>query len=86
MLGPSSVTSLQFDSIIHSMSDEELENCIDLLGSFDINPELAAHIWSRTKEKVFLLNKYVFKLNYCLFKFIDCFAHVWFCFVGIISK
>ncbi|XP_060861457.1 uncharacterized protein LOC132938560 [Metopolophium dirhodum] len=54
MLGPSSVTSLQFDSIIHSMSDEELENCIDLLGSFDINPELARHIWSRTKEKAAL--------------------------------
>ncbi|XP_016659329.2 uncharacterized protein LOC100160532 [Acyrthosiphon pisum] len=54
MLGPSSVTSLQFDSIIHSMSDQELENCIDLLGSFDINPELARHIWSRTKEKAAL--------------------------------
>jgi len=59
MLGPSSVTSLQFDSIIHSMSDEELENCIDLLGSFDINSELARHIWSRTKEKVCLLKKYI---------------------------
>jgi len=57
MLGPASVTSLQFDSIIHSMSDEELENCIDLLGSFDINPELARYIWSRTKEKVCLLKK-----------------------------
>jgi len=55
MLGQASVTSLQFDSIIHSMSDEELENCVDLLGSFDINPELARHIWSRTKEKVYLL-------------------------------
>ncbi|KAF0770310.1 Uncharacterized protein FWK35_00000802 [Aphis craccivora] len=54
MLGPASVTSLQFDSIIHSMSDEELENCVDLLGSFDINPELARHIWSRTKEKAAL--------------------------------
>ncbi|XP_022161558.1 uncharacterized protein LOC111027479 [Myzus persicae] len=54
MLGPASVTSLQFDSIIHSMSDEELENCIDLLGSFDINPELARYIWSRTKEKTAL--------------------------------
>lgn len=54
MLGQASVTSLQFDSIIHSMSDEELENCVDLLGSFDINPELARHIWSRTKEKAAL--------------------------------
>ncbi|XP_025197043.1 uncharacterized protein LOC112595869 [Melanaphis sacchari] len=54
MLGPASVTSLQFDSIIHSMSDEELENCVDLLGSFDINPKLARHIWSRTKEKTAL--------------------------------
>jgi len=54
MLGPASVTYLQFDSIIHSMSDVELENCVDLLGSFDINPELARHIWSRTKEKVCL--------------------------------
>lgn len=86
MLGPSSVTSLQFDSIIHSMSDEELENCIDLLGSFDINPELAIHIWSRTKEKVCLLKNYAFKLNYYLFKCIGCFTHVWFCFVGIIGK
>lgn len=57
MLGPASVTSLQFDSIIHSMSDKELENCIDLLGSFDINSELARHIWSRTNEKVCLFKK-----------------------------
>uniref|UniRef100_A0A2S2NSI1 Otoancorin n=1 Tax=Schizaphis graminum TaxID=13262 RepID=A0A2S2NSI1_SCHGA len=54
MLGPASVTYLQFDSIIHSMSDAELDNCVDLLGSFDINPELARHIWSRTKEKTAL--------------------------------
>lgn len=52
MLGPASITSMQFNSIIHSMSDEELENCIDLLGSFDIGPELASYIWSKTKDKV----------------------------------
>lgn len=52
MLGPASVTSIQFDSIIQSMSDEELDNCVDLLGSFDINPKLAKYIWSKTKNKV----------------------------------
>lgn len=55
MLGPASVSSMQFDSIIYSMSDEELDNCVDLLGSFDINLKLAKHIWSKTKNKVLLL-------------------------------
>lgn len=53
MLGPASITVMKFNSIIHSMSDEELENCIDLLGSFNIDPELASYIWSKTKDKVY---------------------------------
>lgn len=52
MLGPASVTSIQFNSIIHSMNDEELHNCVDLLGSFNINPKLAEYIWSKLKDKV----------------------------------
>lgn len=56
ILGPASVTSTQFNSIVHSMSNNELENCIDLLGSFDIDPELSKYIWSKNKDKV---NKYL---------------------------
>lgn len=54
MLGPSSVASMDLSMIVHSMSDKELEDCIDLLGSFNINTELAKYIWSKTKDKVFL--------------------------------
>jgi hypothetical protein len=52
MLGPLSVASMDLGMIIHSMSDKELEDCVDLLGSFNINTELARYIWSKTKDKV----------------------------------
>lgn len=39
------------------MSDEELEKCVDLLGSFDINSELARYILSKIKNKVLFFNK-----------------------------
>lgn len=40
------------------MNNEELENCVDLLGSFDIDIELAQYIWSKIKDKVYLLCDY----------------------------
>lgn len=52
ILGSVSVASMKFSSIVYSFSNEELEECIDLLGSFNISPELARHIWSKTKDKV----------------------------------
>ncbi|VVC44291.1 Hypothetical protein CINCED_3A001515 [Cinara cedri] len=54
ILGPASVISTRFNSIVHSMSNEELENCIDLLGSFDIDSELSRYIWSKIKNKIAL--------------------------------
>lgn len=64
MLGPASVTSLQFESIVHSMNDVELDDCVDLLGTFDISIELARHIWSRIKDKVCpFKNIHTHKLN-----------------------
>lgn len=52
ILGSVSVASMKFNSIVYSFSNEVLEECIDLLGSFNISPELARHIWSKTKDKV----------------------------------
>lgn len=82
-MGPASIISMRFDSIIRSMNDEELMNCVELLGSFDLNPDLARYIWSKTKDKVILcLN--VFKASSNLYLHIDCFTHLWFCIVWII--
>lgn len=44
------------------MSDEEIDNCVDLLGSFDINSALAQYIWSKTEDKVLMFTK-----NYYIF-------------------
>lgn len=42
------------------MSDEELNNCVDLLGSFDIDSNLARYIWSKIDDKVSMF----IKINY----------------------
>lgn len=65
------------------MSNEELEKCVDLLGSFNLNPEQARHIWSKIKDKVCFSNEKIF--YYSSFKFIDRFTHIRFCLVGVIS-
>ncbi|XP_050528946.1 uncharacterized protein LOC126898698 [Daktulosphaira vitifoliae] len=51
ILGPASIISKSFDSIIEKMSDEELTECVDFLGSLELKQNLTNNIWYRIKDK-----------------------------------
>ncbi|XP_050441383.1 uncharacterized protein LOC126846182 isoform X2 [Adelges cooleyi] len=51
VLGPASVMSSRFESIVNDMTDDELNDCADSLGSFQLNSTVADLVWPRIQEK-----------------------------------